>query len=303
MEFDDNDDYRKNSPKTLLRKRSLLFRQKSIKLQNKKKTTKSKMDDSTAFKERISNENSKNVQEFNLESPKSSHKQSKMREGFETPEKKRAQDIFETPKKKKSLIFRDEIEMIETPKQENDFLSYSTYKSPNPNNYTQASGKLCLSGGESVFENSFSRFDEDYEVLKVLGSGNFGCVYKCMKHIDGEIYAVKAIKQKMRGGIAKSALNEVKSLSAFTNSVEDKNIVRYYSAWIENKQLYIVMEYCSQSLREYQSEHPVIRESSIRKIARDIGIALKHLHDNKLVHLDIKPGIFFALFRKHLTLH
>lgn len=245
----------------------------------------------SAIKQPFSHEKFEKVQEFSLESPKPTKKN----QDFNVTPERKTKEVFETPKKKKSFCFKGDIELLETPKQDKDFVFFSTFKSPRPQQrFSQNSINQCLSGGQSTIE-AFSRFEEDYEVLKVLGSGNFGCVYQCKKHIDGNVYAVKVIKQKMRGGMAKNALNEVISLSAFTNSVEDKNIVRYYSAWIEKKQLYIVMEYCSQSLRQYQKANPIIRESVLRKIARDIGIALKHLHDNNLVHLDIKPGFSFLI--------
>ncbi len=57
-------------------------------------------------------------------------------------------------------------------------------------------------GGYGKFnkpEQPSSRFDTDYEVLEVLGSGYFGTVYKCQKKLDGLIYAIKCTKNKFKG--------------------------------------------------------------------------------------------------------
>ena len=41
-----------------------------------------------------------------------------------------------------------------------------------------------------------SRFEADFIKCEILGSGNFGTVYKCMNKIDGMEYAVKTIRHK-----------------------------------------------------------------------------------------------------------
>lgn len=92
-------------------------------------------------------------------------------------------------------------------------------------------------------EETTSRFESDYEVLGTLGSGCFGTVKRCRNKIDGTVYAVKIMSCDDCKNI-----NEVKTMAALS-SKECSSIVRYHNSWIENGQLYMVMELCESSLR------------------------------------------------------
>lgn len=77
------------------------------------------------------------------------------------------------------------------------------------------------------------KFERDFIPLQKLGKGGFGTVIKCKKKIDGKEYAIKIIPIKSNfDNISKAlqtTLREVISLSIMDN----KNVLRYYDAWIE----------------------------------------------------------------------
>ena len=50
------------------------------------------------------------------------------------------------------------------------------------------------------------------------------------------------------------------------------------------------MEYCPSNLRNIELKQTKFSESMIRQVLRDTCMGLKHLHQRKIVHLDIKPG-------------
>ena len=71
-----------------------------------------------------------------------------------------------------------------------------------------------------------------------------------------------------------------------------KHTVRYFSSWQRKKELYIVMELCRRSLREYVTKlrnKGNLDERHIKKALKHACLGLKGLHDHGVVHLDLKP--------------
>ncbi|KAG6846835.1 hypothetical protein H0H93_011507, partial [Arthromyces matolae] len=73
-----------------------------------------------------------------------------------------------------------------------------------------------------------SRWKEDWEELELLGKGGFGSVVKARNRIDDRIYAIKKIRLKTLSSDVK-IFREVNALSRLSH----RNIVRYYTTWVE----------------------------------------------------------------------
>jgi len=75
-----------------------------------------------------------------------------------------------------------------------------------------------------------SRYKKDFEEIELLGEGGFGCVYEVRNKLDGKRYAVKKIRlANFRPDDCLKVLREVKLLA----NLENPNVVRYYSAWLD----------------------------------------------------------------------
>ncbi len=93
------------------------------------------------------------------------------------------------------------------------------------------------------------------------------------------------------------------------------NFVKFYRAWEERQRLYIQIELCQMrllpayvfrflvfcknslfSLSTYAEKHHNIPEDVIWQFIIDLLQAVKHLHDRKLVHMDIKPDNIFISY-------
>ncbi|PPQ64064.1 hypothetical protein CVT24_008877 [Panaeolus cyanescens] len=76
-----------------------------------------------------------------------------------------------------------------------------------------------------------SRWKEEWEELELLGRGAFGSVVKARMTLDGRIYAVKKVRLRTMQKDAK-IFREVRALSRLSH----RNIVRYYTTWIETSE-------------------------------------------------------------------
>ncbi|CAG9316907.1 unnamed protein product [Blepharisma stoltei] len=153
-----------------------------------------------------------------------------------------------------------------------------------------------ISQQNSVEELEVCRYNHDFIQESLLGSGNFGSVYKCLNKLDGLHYAVKQIKTNYRHqNMRNTALQEAYALATSSTYGDNTNIIRYHSVWIEHDFLYISMELCECSLSQYIQKNPP-SENTIRKIMRDICKGLKKIHANNIVHMDIKADNIFYSF-------
>ena len=90
------------------------------------------------------------------------------------------------------------------------------------------------------------------------------------------------------------SVNEVQALgSLWVLSGQCPNVIRYYHSWIEEGQLFLVMEYCQNNLQKEiikhrQSNQP-ISEKTILNYLRSALLGLASIHKFGILHLDVKP--------------
>lgn len=150
-----------------------------------------------------------------------------------------------------------------------------------------------------------SRFQSDFEVLSVIGSGSFGEVYRARSRVDGMEYAVKCTRRRFKGQADRARyLQEVKALAKVCNSDSEEvlHIVRYHQAWIEDERLYMQTELCETSLDKRLAEGFRMPYAHLFDFVRQLLLALDVLHRNGLVHLDIKPANIFITHQGHYKL-
>lgn len=78
-----------------------------------------------------------------------------------------------------------------------------------------------------------SRLRNEFDILKILGKGGFGHVWKVKNKLDSRIYALKRIPLNRSNKLLNRKIKrEVKLLSRLNH----ENIVRYYNSWIEGSE-------------------------------------------------------------------
>lgn len=127
------------------------------------------------------------------------------------------------------------------------------------------------------------------EIGRLIGSGGFGTVYEAT--LEGKKLAVKKMNRNVKNP---HALYESVQAEKLALPLIHQNIVRTLAVFErENLQdVWILMEFAGhRTLQAIIDDDREILGSARRcRFVRDIACALKYVHANSLVHLDLKPA-------------
>lgn len=170
------------------------------------------------------------------------------------------------------------------------------YQPPISHDGSFSYGLLLQNGSIHQQKENYSRLNQQFEIISKIGSGSFGDVYKVKSLEDNRYFAIKKTLMPFTSEAdRKRKLQEVKNHQSLP---PHENCVKYHDSWEEDGYLYIQTELCKSSLNEVleTSEEHKLPEQTIWKYLLDLLLAVKHLHDNELLHLDIKPDNIFISF-------
>lgn len=134
---------------------------------------------------------------------------------------------------------------------------------------------------------------DKYEKVKKIGEGSFGKAILVKSKVDGHQYVIKEIS--ISGMSTKERQESTKEVAVLAN-MSHPNIVQYKESFEEGGCLYIVMDYCEGGdlFKKINSQAGVLfREEQILDWFVQICLALKHVHNRKILHRDIKSQNIF----------
>ena len=138
----------------------------------------------------------------------------------------------------------------------------------------------------------------NYKVIKLLGEGSFGKAFLCKNESNDTICVIKQITiEDMNEKEKDDVYNEAQILG----KLDHQNIIKLFEVFDSKKPkhtLNIVTEYAdggdlSEKIKS-QNNKP-FTESEILDYFTQICLALKHIHEKKIIHRDLKSGNVFLM--------
>ncbi|KAL4470251.1 hypothetical protein ABPG74_011862, partial [Tetrahymena malaccensis] len=137
--------------------------------------------------------------------------------------------------------------------------------------------------------------NERYKQIKLLGEGSFGKAYLVECQSDGSLCVIKKMDTKsMTEAEKQETVREAHILEALNHPC----IVKFREVYKTKKALCIVMDFCdggdlAKKIQDYKGAK--IPENQILDWFTQICLALKHIHDRKIVHRDLKTQNIFLM--------
>uniref|UniRef100_A0A674CRI9 Ribosomal protein S6 kinase n=1 Tax=Salmo trutta TaxID=8032 RepID=A0A674CRI9_SALTR len=147
---------------------------------------------------------------------------------------------------------------------------------------------------------------ENFELLKVLGTGAYGKVFLVRKnsgHDEGKLYAMKVLKKAAIVQKAKTAEHTRTERQVLEHIRQSPFLVTLHYAFQTQTKLHLILDYVSGGemfTHLYQRDH--FSEEEVRIYIGEIILALEHLHKLGIVYRDIKLENILLDSEGHLVL-
>ena len=160
----------------------------------------------------------------------------------------------------------------------------------------------------NMIERSKQNYEDYYEIIKVIGIGGYGCVFKGRDKQTKELRAIKVmnidkIKENLLIKYEREELKEQLKLciDGFIEEFEimkicsqnNKNSVKCYEYFNNKENFVIIMELCDKNLSEllnkkYDEEGKGLNLKEIHKIMKQLNNTFKIMKKNNIIHRDLK---------------
>ena len=134
-----------------------------------------------------------------------------------------------------------------------------------------------------------------YDVEKVVGEGSFGKALLCRRKSDKRRCIIKQISL---GKMSRKEAKATEQESTLLSRLQHPNIVAFWESFHEKSSFCIVMEYAdggdlSNFIKARKGRN--MNEGQVLQLFVQIALAMKHVHDRKILHRDLKVIILFSI--------
>ncbi|KAI6217382.1 Stretchin-Mlck [Aphelenchoides fujianensis] len=131
------------------------------------------------------------------------------------------------------------------------------------------------------------KFGDYYEIFEEIGEGKFGKVFRCVEKSTGLELAAKCIRLRKDADLEKVE----KEVNIMTK-MRHRCIAQIYDAFAtSSSEIVLIMELVSggELFDRVVDESYVLTETAVAMIVYQICEAIKYIHSQNIIHLDLKP--------------
>jgi len=125
-----------------------------------------------------------------------------------------------------------------------------------------------------------------------MGKGGFARCYE-LKDLDTEqVLAGKIVPKSLL--VKQHSKEKMSQEIAIHKTLKHNHVVQFFSFFEDSENVYILLELCRRrSLMELHKRRKAVTEPEARYFMKQIALGVKYLHDNKIIHRDLKLGNLF----------
>ena len=142
-----------------------------------------------------------------------------------------------------------------------------------------------------LIDKQFKKVHCHYTILKRLGSGSFGVVYKINSKLNGKLFALKKVDLSKRKNMI--GFREPANLSFINDLLTALNKQKlYHDSWTEEGYMFIKMKLFEGNITDLYGKCKFVDRNVFFDLCLQLISFTSLIHKNGYVHLDIKPGRF-----------
>ena len=136
---------------------------------------------------------------------------------------------------------------------------------------------------------------EKYEIKKVVGEGSYGKAILCKRKVDSKLCIIKQISMKK---LSRKEALLTEQEATLLKRLQHPYIVTFWESFVNSSNLHIVMEFADGGdldhyIKAHAKAHPrrEIAEKQVINLFAQLSLAIKHIHDRKILHRDLKSQV------------
>jgi serine/threonine protein kinase len=171
----------------------------------------------------------------------------------------------------------------------------TTYTGPRPSDYDKLYYDLWDKYKPQPVDIRTGSVHDYYDICEPLGTGAFGVVHRAVEKSTGRNFVAKFINTPYP-----LDKNTVKNEINMMNQLHHPKLLNLHDAFEDQHEMVMVLEYLSggELFDQVADEDYKMTEAEVIHYMRQVCEGLQHMHEQNIVHLDIKPENVMCVTKK-----